>query len=82
MSAKTVVGLMMVGAAMMWIIMAAVPKATDEQCRLDAVNAMCGVYGNRSGGATEVLKDDGGFYVVCENDRMVESWKNVTINMT
>lgn len=69
------------GALCMFVVMQAIPQDV-RQCRVDALNAMCGVYGNRSGGAKDVLSDNGGFYVVCANDEVLEAWKDSTRNLT
>jgi hypothetical protein len=40
---------------------------TSTQCRTDALNAMCQVYGYSTGGAIKVIPGNESFIVVCDN---------------
>ena len=44
-----------------------VSTSSSEQCRMDALNAMCSTYGNATGGAVQVLSSEKGFWVQCQD---------------
>lgn len=55
------------------VVLVMVMNPTDEEsCRFDALNAMCQRYGNRSGWATKVYESNGGFWVECTDDPVIE----------
>lgn len=60
---------------------------TDEQARLDAIDAMCRTYAKMDGGARQVFGDEQhGFFVECQNatkfDLNGDVMRNFLVNIT
>jgi len=71
------------------VIMSGSFSATDEYCRRDAIDSMCGSYGGATGGVIDVwpYSIDGGtgYYVLCDNvigDSVEDRFKYIVINMS
>jgi len=69
------------------VFMVSVLFSTSADCRRDALDTMCKVYGGATGGAVDVwtypLDGDTGFYVKCDNiigDTWQERFRYIVVN--